>query len=49
MPNTHTTVFQIVKSMINETGDREQMQAKPLRLVKEGLLEPLSEGLNVVR
>lgn len=48
MSNTHTE-FQIGKSVINEIGVQEQMGGKPLRLVQEGLLELLSEGLHVVR
>ena len=39
--------IQIVQSVINETGNN--WGGEPLRLVKEGLSEPSSKGLNVVR
>lgn len=49
MSDTRAREMQIVKGVINEIGAGEQMGGEPLRLVKEGLSEPLSKGLNVVR
>lgn len=46
---THTREMQKVKGVISEVGVREHMGGEPLRLVKDGLSQPLSRGLNVVR